>query len=104
MRFLFSLMILGFLATPAYAQAVRSCGPIDRYDIERVDPDTHDMCDIYARQLDYRLERLRLKEQIEARRENYAIARRNALANYKEALAEIRSPGMIDTSPDQTNP
>lgn len=90
---IFALAIIALLfALPnaANAQAVYSCGVPDVYTVEKSDPDTHDMCDIYTRQLDYRLERLALKEEMQERQENYAIARRIALKNYKKKLAAIR--------------
>jgi len=90
---IFALLIAALifaLPNAANAQAVYSCGIPDSYNVDKVDPDTHDICDIYTRQLDYRLERLALKEEMEERRENYAIARRTAIANYKKNLAAIR--------------
>lgn len=89
----FAIIILGLLIClpmHAKAQAVYSCGVPESYSVDKADPDTHDMCDIYARQLEYRLERLALKEEMEERRENYTIARRVALERYKKNLAKIR--------------
>lgn len=86
-RFLLTSFFAFMISLPqAQAGEVYSCG-IPDYDLVDVDdPQTHDVCDIYTRQIQYRDDYLAYKDSLLERQENFARARRAALANYQAQL------------------
>jgi hypothetical protein len=87
MRFILtvSLIVLS-LSSTANAGDIYHCGdPVD-YNLP---VETEGVCDIYSRQLAYRLEANKLREQIYARQENFQAPAVEARKRYKEAIKKL---------------
>lgn len=94
--FLFSV---GFsvIAQAAEGKPVQCGEPLSAEGIGGVKTDPgKDYCDIYARQMAYRLERLKYKAMLEERRENYHAPRKEAYDNYRANLESLNEERQDD--------
>jgi hypothetical protein len=81
--FILSLLIL---STPAFAE-VEQCGVPDEAELSTT-PNTA-FCDIYQRQLAYRIEANKFREKINDRNEAFAAPRRAAYEQYQADLKAL---------------
>ena len=87
MRFFTLILALMLISSPAFA-GIEQCGvPVDA---ELGAPDT-EFCDIYQRQLAYRIEANKFREMINERNEAFAAPRKAARAQYEADLKAIES-------------
>ncbi len=89
MRFiLMTTLTLTSLLSIGTAQAgeIYSCGEPKKINLPA---ETEGVCDIYTRQLSYRLEANELRRQIHARQENFQAPAVAARKRYKEAIAKL---------------
>lgn len=70
------------------AGEILHCGTPEIEDVP-LTSDTHDVCDIYTRQFEYREEFLEYQAQLRQRQENFARARQAAVKNYKAELQAL---------------
>jgi len=87
MRFLLTVsFIILSLSAAANAGEIYHCGePLD-YNLPE---ETEGVCDIYSRQLAYRLEANKMRKQIYARQENFAAPAIEARKRYKEQIKKL---------------
>ena len=87
--FLAAIALTVFLiVSPARAANIEACGVPDP---AVLNTDGVDYCDIYTRQLAYRLTRLEHRKLIEERQKNFAAPRDQALKNYQQALESLNN-------------
>lgn len=86
MRVLIGLILSVFVFPAAHANEVYSCGVPDYELVSPTDEESHAVCDIYTRQIQYRDEHIEFKESMIERQENFAKVRRIALENYRRQL------------------
>lgn len=93
MRIILTVLAFIILTLPSAATAgeVVACGiPQSADDPEiYVSTETADFCDYYQRQLAYREENLKLKQQLKARQESFAAPRRAAIKQYEADLKAL---------------
>ncbi len=99
----FSLSLVAFFITPtsAISGELRACGVPDHVEIPT---ETEGYCDIHQRRFAYREKAIKLKEQMQARAENFAAPRRQALEQYEkdvQALNEIRTSEEADPNENE---
>ena len=87
MRFILTVsFIVLSLSSTAHAGEIYHCGePVK----SNLPVETEGVCDIYTRQLAYRIEANRLREQIYARQENFSAPAAEARKRYKEAIKKL---------------
>lgn len=71
---------------PVRAAEIQACGIPDP---AALNTDGTDYCDIYTRQMAYRLTRLEHRKLLEERQKNFAAPRDQALKNYKQELETL---------------
>jgi hypothetical protein len=87
MRFILTVLFITFsLSTAAHAGEIYNCGTPETVTVSE---ETEGVCDIYTRQLAYRLEANDLRTQIHARQENFAAPAIEARERYKKALKKL---------------
>lgn len=107
LRFVFvmSLLFASVVALPAFAAEITSCGTASSYNLPTTSPVP--ACDIYTRQLQYRDEAIKLRQQIQARAVEYsrpsAILHKQYKANLQalhDTITEENIPSFFATWDD----
>ena len=88
--FIYSLVVFAISASPVWAEARLIDGGTPKlHDVRSVSNEHFE--DFYTRQLAYAKQRLEFRQDLEARREIFAIPRLEAVENYRRNLAAFNA-------------
>ena len=98
MRFVFTFILIGFIAVPAFAEGV--VVPAGSPHLFGSSPfgtiSEENMVDIYTRQIEYAEERQEFRASMQARRESYVRPRREAFQQYQNNLSVFNQRRRMD--------
>jgi hypothetical protein len=102
MRFVLFILALVIAPTTVMAGEVKACGTPTKADMKAMPQDAN-YCDIYQRQLAYRVENMKQRSLIGERQENYAAPRREALEQYAQDIEKMNAERGVSEASAETS-